>query len=194
MKMNLFLCLALLPLVGAARETPAPSVRCERIYRTPRETPGLTNLSPIQAIDDAAWIWIDASEAHATPLFVRFRLPFQSDGTAFDLDVSADERFALTIDGQLVLRGPHRGLVDHWNYQSYRIRASKGPHVIEATVSQLGSVRPSTAESLYDGDGRKNRRDTCEGLRFCDTSADLANLPPRVGELYPRDADGLPVL
>ncbi len=151
MKMNLILCLALLSLVGAANETPAPSVRCERICRTPRETPGLTNLSPIQEIDDAEWIWIDVPEAESVPLIVRFRLPFQSDGTAFDLDVSADERFVLTIDGLLVSRGPHRGLVDHWNYQSYRIRASKGPHVIEATVSRLGSFRPSAQVSWRGG-------------------------------------------
>lgn len=150
MKVNLFLCLALLPLVGRPAH-PVSSLRCERIYRTPRETQGLTNLSPIQEIDDAAWIWIDSPEAGSAPLIVRFRLPFQSDGTAFDLDVSGDGRYVLTIDGQVVSRGPHRGLVNHWNYQSYRVSPSKGPHVIEATVARLGSFSPSSQVSWWQG-------------------------------------------
>ena len=42
--------------------------------------------------------------------FYRFRRAFVSDGTPLALDVSADERFVLLLDGRPVARGPHHRL------------------------------------------------------------------------------------
>lgn len=91
------------------------AVGAERLFRPARETMGSTNLIPVQEIDAAAWIWSASEPTKDETAFVRFRKTFRSDGSPLVVDVSADERFVLTLDGAFVGRGPHRGFVDHWN-------------------------------------------------------------------------------
>ena len=118
----------------------------ERIFRAPRLTRGNTNIFPVQPIDAAAWL-THPDFAHegaevAAPRLVRFRCAFTSDGAPLVFDVTADERFYLTLDGQFVARGPHRGSVDNWMYQSYRVPLAAGRHVMEAVVWKLGKAAP----------------------------------------------------
>ena len=118
----------------------------ERIFRAPRLTRGNTNIFPVQPIDAAAWL-THPDFAHegaevAAPRLVRFRCAFTSDGAPLVFDVTADERFYLTLDGQFVARGPHRGSVDNWMYQSYRVPLAAGQHVMEAVVWKLGKAAP----------------------------------------------------
>ena len=116
----------------------------ERIFRPARVTRGNTGLFPVQAIDRAAWI--SHPEDERTPLdairVLRFRRTFRSDGSPLEFDVTADERFYLTIDGRFIARGPHRGSVENWTYQSYRLPLSAGEHTVEATVWRLGKAAP----------------------------------------------------
>ena len=118
----------------------------ERIFREPRYTRGNTGIFPVQAIDQAAWLTHPAiaGEMQQIPMarIVRFRRVFTSDGSPLEFDVTADERFLLTIDGEFVSRGPHRGTVENWTYQSYRVPLGKGEHVMEATVWKVGSAAP----------------------------------------------------
>ena len=118
----------------------------ERIFRAPRLTRGNTNIFPVQPIDAAAWLTHpdfahEGAEVAALRL-VRFRCAFTSDGAPLVFDVTADERFCLTLDGQFVARGPHRGSVDNWMYQSYRVPLAAGQHVMEAVVWKLGKAAP----------------------------------------------------
>ncbi len=113
----------------------------ERVMKIPRYTRGNTGVLPVQAIDQASWIsHPDIKDEVAyppTPRIVRFRCEFTSDGTPLDFDVTGDERYYLTLDGEFVSRGPHRGTVENWMYQSYRAKLEPGKHVIEATVWRM---------------------------------------------------------
>ena len=151
----------------------------KQIFRPERLEAGSTNIRPSQPIDDAAWIWTEgttlwgeramAPDAWANEIpppasdFYRFRRAFESDGTPLVLDVSADERFVLLLDGVPIARGPHRGLVSHWYYQSYEILGlATGRHLLEAVCWQIGNHAPLAqlswrggfvlkAEGSYDG-------------------------------------------
>lgn len=138
----------------------------ERTYYPARVTRGNTNVIKIQPIDDAAWIWLDADGSPARALsqadnphvehkgdikIVKFKKEFdvaEGDGE-LRFDVSADERFYLTLDGKFVARGPNRAAVENWQYQSYRITGLEpGKHVLEAVVTQLGTHAPLAQLSL----------------------------------------------
>ena len=144
----------------------APSVR--QVFLPERLESGATNIRPVQPIDEAAWIWMKgedvwgaealAADAWQDPLpppcsrFYRFRRAFTADGSPLRLDVSADERFALLLDGRPVARGPHRGLVHRWFYQSYEISGlAPGAHVLEAVCWQLGGHAPIAQLSWRGG-------------------------------------------
>ena len=144
----------------------APSVR--QVFLPERLDAGATNIRPVQPIDEAAWIWMKgedvwgaealAADAWQDPLpppcsrFYRFRRAFTADGAPLRLDVSADERFVLLLDGRPVARGPHRGLVHRWFYQSYEISGlAPGAHVLEAVCWQLGGHAPIAQLSWRGG-------------------------------------------
>ena len=125
----------------------------ERIMREPRFTRGNTNIMKIQPIDQAAWLTHPevANEMANVPVprVVRFRCPFTSDGTPLVFDVTGDERFYLTLDGTFVSRGPHRGTVENWMYQSYRAELTPGEHVLEATVWKMPEKSSPLAQISY---------------------------------------------
>lgn len=154
--------------IGAAEIAPPDMTAVRRIFRLERLEAGSTNIRPLQAIDDAAWIWAEgealwgeramASDAWAngTPPpsseFLKFRCAFESDGSPLVFDVSADERFVLLLDGKPIARGPHRGLVPHWYYQTYEIVGLKrGGHVMEAVCWQIGDHAPIAQLSWRGG-------------------------------------------
>ena len=150
----------------------APALLAEptatRVFRPVRDARGDENVRRVQDIDDAAWVWAPghvvwgvAGESNAWNVrfgmkaapdsFFRLRNRFTSDGSPVEFDVSADERFTLYLDGQRIAEGPHRGLVEHWYYQTYRIEGlAPGEHLLEAVVWQLGLHAP-LAQLSYRG-------------------------------------------
>ena len=110
----------------------------ERVVKPARLYRGNTGVLPVQPIDQAAWLTHpdikDETGAVPAPRIVRFRCEFESDGSPLEFDVTADERYWLSMDGRFVSRGPHRGTVENWMYQSYRARLAPGRHVMEAVV------------------------------------------------------------
>ena len=142
-----------------------------RAFRDARVTRGNTNILRVQPIDEASWVWHpDAKEpkagttdfwsgerhgnlADAGLTILKFRKSFDvadGDGTLV-FDVSADERFVLFLDGRFVARGPNRGTVENWQYQTYVAAGLKpGRHVFEAYVQRLGDFAP-LAQLSYRG-------------------------------------------
>lgn len=111
----------------------------ERIIRPARVARGATSQERLSLFDSACWIThedLKNERITADLRVVRFRCEFkvEEEKASFEIDVSADERFLLTCDGEFVGRGPHRGTVDNWTFQSYRLDLGKGTHVLEAVV------------------------------------------------------------
>ena len=142
-----------------------------RAFRDARVTRGNTNILKVQPIDDASWLWMPGDSGlsqskvdfwegdrkgksvEGDVTFLKFRNEFnvgKDDGTLV-FDVSADERFYLALDGEFVARGPNRGTVENWQYQTYVVDAlAEGPHVIEAVVWKIGDFGP-LAQLSYRG-------------------------------------------
>ena len=142
-----------------------------RAFRDARVTRGNTNILKVQPIDDASWLWMPGDgglsqgkvdfwegdrkgkSVEGDVTFLKFRNEFnvgKNDGTLV-FDVSADERFYLALDGEFVARGPNRGTVENWQYQTYVVDAlAEGPHVIEAVVWKIGDFGP-LAQLSYRG-------------------------------------------
>ena len=137
------------------------SFSVKRVFREARVTRGNTNVMKLQPVDDASWIWIpgDSGEAgrsvewgdhpqadvSADAKFVAFRAEFETKegDEPLTIDVSADERFYLTLDGRFVGRGPNRGTVENWQYETYEIAfARPGRHVMTAIVQKIGNNAP----------------------------------------------------
>ena len=120
----------------------AGALEVEQVFRPERFTRGNTSLVPVQPIDAAAWVWLDGvgvAQGDFTP-FVRFRCDFAADPAApLRFDVSADARFVLLLDGAVIARGPHKGVVNRWYYETYAVRdLAAGMHRMEAVVFDPG--------------------------------------------------------
>ena len=125
-----------------------------RIFRDPRYTRGNTGITRIQPIDEAAWVWHPALVEEIPglrPRVVRFRAEFDATDEPLVFDVSADERVVLALDGEIVLRGPNRGLVENWQYHTYEARLAPGRHVFEATCWTIGEAAPLAQLSWKGG-------------------------------------------
>ena len=125
-----------------------------QVFKPERFQRGDTNVSRLQDIDDAHWVWHPTAKSQGGVgqfAFLRFRKAFTADETPLRFDVSADERFILLLDGEPVSFGPHRGMVENWLYQSYEARLSPGRHLMEAIVWVMGPHAPSAQLSWRGG-------------------------------------------
>jgi len=132
-----------------------------QMFREPRYTRGNENMRFTSPLDEAAWIAHPDAREGSAPVFFRFRKTFVAEGAPLRFDVSADERFILLLDGEEISRGPHRGMVTRWFYQTYEIPLAAGEHTLEAVVWRLGEFAPAAqlsfscafvlkAEGVYD--------------------------------------------
>ena len=125
--------MSVLPLQAVSAVAP----EIERIFRPARHSRGNTNILRLQPIDEASWVW--KGDAPKT-CFLKFEKEFEVKEGDDDLviDVSSDERFVLMLDDIIIARGPNRGTVENWQYQSYRIsKLSPGRHKIAAIAWTL---------------------------------------------------------
>lgn len=115
-----------------------------QVFREERFTRGNVNLRQMQPADDADWIWIDDGGPTKNEMdAVRFSCSFDAVATPLEIDVSGDERFVLFLDGREIARGPHKGAVNHWYYETYAIDGlESGTHRMEAVVYRMESRRP----------------------------------------------------
>ena len=154
--------------VAAVLFVEASAVEVRPVTKPARYSRGDENVRVVQSADRASWIWMPGHEVFgvaaldedrrarsrkdgAPSWFFRFRNDFASDGTPLRFDVTADERFVLYLDGRAIARGPQRGMVEHWYYQSYEITGlTAGSHRLEAVCWQLGANAP-VAQLSYRG-------------------------------------------
>ncbi|MCL2646652.1 MAG: hypothetical protein FWD61_06550 [Phycisphaerales bacterium] len=114
---------------------------CKRVYIHPPavihgERPG------VFAAGKAAWIWLDDAPPDK-PVAARFTNRFHLDEPVrVVVHVSADQRYRLSLDGEVISRGPHRGDLAHWAFLSYELSLSAGEHVLEADVVWMGDYAP----------------------------------------------------
>ena len=108
------------------------------------------NIYRLYEIEKAAWVWHPAAP-QGTPATLLFRNQFSVDQeTATTVHVSADQRYELSLDGQLISLGPDRGDLPHWSFASYRLKLAPGAHTLEALVAWIGDDAPC-AQITYRG-------------------------------------------
>ena len=130
------------------------AVEVKQIFRAERFNRGDTNVSRLQEIDAAHWVWHPTAVSRGEVgkyAFLRFRKEFMANADPLTFDVSADERFVLLLDGKRIAEGPHRGSPENWLYQSYEAKIAPGKHVMEAVVWVLGPYAPSAQLSWRGG-------------------------------------------
>ena len=95
--------------------------------------------------------WVVNRET-AVPQVVAFRKRFTLGGDAtVRVHVSADERYELFLDGRRIGRGPERGDVNNWFFETYDLDIPKGEHVVVARVWSLGERAPFAQMTLRPG-------------------------------------------
>ena len=126
--------------VGLRCQSPAA---VQRIFRQPSYTRGNAGLTVRYEIERASWISHPSARDEGGGLFVRYRCAFRAESQEpFEIDVSGDGRFTMLLDGEVIARGPHRGLVENWQFQSYRLSLDAGEHLLEAVAWSAGEKAP----------------------------------------------------
>ena len=140
---------------GEASGTMAPDGgNVARVFRPGRYSRGDAGVRTLQPIDRAQWIWPTEFRneiAVAPERYFRFRREFVSPGGTARIDVSADERFVLVLDGRIIARGPDRGMVENWMYHTYDVDLPVGPHTLDAIVWRIGEAAPLAQLSWRGG-------------------------------------------
>ena len=99
--------------------------------------------------------WISHPKQHADePAVVAYRKRFSlSEKAAIVINVSADERYELFLDGERVGRGPERGDRENWFYETYEFELEAGDHIFVARTWWIGpgSIAPYAQMSVRPG-------------------------------------------
>jgi alpha-L-rhamnosidase len=94
---------------------------------------------------DASWISPPSASLREYGVF-HFRKSFELDAKPdeFIINVSADNRYRLFVNGNAVCSGPARGDMEHWRFETIDISQwlVKGKNVITATVWNFGEFMP----------------------------------------------------
>lgn len=95
------------------------------------------NIRPGHPAERASWVWAPDRGAQETAL-LEFVLPVDlgvsETRTPIRLHISADNRFQVRLDGELVACGPDRSDVDHWAATSLEWMAGPGAHELRVLV------------------------------------------------------------
>jgi len=100
---------------------------------------------------DAQWIW--HPDSHGTDYKVLlFKRSFTlKKSKTIRVNISADQRFELFADGELVGRGPERGDRFNWFVHSYEIKLPKGKHSLVARCWWIGDMAPFSQITIRGG-------------------------------------------
>jgi alpha-L-rhamnosidase len=124
--------------VGASDETST----WERVVTHVARLPLDGNIQPLYEIEKAAWVWAEDAGVDEK-LVLEFENKFEiEEATEVVVHVTADQRYELFIDGELMSLGPDRSDVNHWAFATYRLRLPAGTHRLTATVAWIGDDAP----------------------------------------------------
>jgi len=102
----------------------------------------------------AYWIQVPGESTHGYGVY-QFRKTFTltAKPASFKVNVSADNRYKLYVNGEFVSLGPARGDVFHWNYETIELgeHLKEGKNVIAAVVWNYGDMRPEAQISYQTG-------------------------------------------
>jgi alpha-L-rhamnosidase len=91
----------------------------------------------------AQWVG-HADQMGQKPVVIAYRCRFSaSQDEQIRIHVSADERYELFLDGVRIGRGPERGDVDNWFYETHDLTLTAGDHTLVARTWWLGEHGPS---------------------------------------------------
>jgi alpha-L-rhamnosidase len=140
-----------------------------RIAVPPSSSHADSNIRPRYAIENAAWLWHPSAN---DPVALRFKNHFAiTEPMNIRLHVSADERYELSLDGEVFSMGPDRGDLEHWSFASYELMLAAGTHTLEAVVWWLGPLSPLAQMSSRGGficaaEGLEDKLNTGKGSWF----------------------------
>jgi hypothetical protein len=104
-----------------------------------------TELKAFSSKTDAKWIYVPETERNDPGLYL-FRKTFALDSVPerFEVNVSADNRYKLYINEQLVSVGPVIGDIRNWNYNTVDLKPYliTGKNLISAKVWNEGDLKP----------------------------------------------------
>lgn len=109
--------------------------------------------------EGSAWVrgdwpafWISCPGVPSGPQVVAYRLTVAvARRQVVRWHVSADERYALYLDGQCVGRGSGRGSPWRWHYESFAAELAPGRHTLVARVWRLGDAAPVAQMHVREG-------------------------------------------
>jgi len=101
---------------------------------------------------DAHWIGCKEGFNPTQPVIATYRLKITlSDPLDVVVHVSADERYRLRLNGEVVARGSERGDADNWYYESFKLSLKPGTHVLAATVWSFRERAPYAQMTVGHG-------------------------------------------
>jgi hypothetical protein len=142
--------LLILILVAHCNVAVAETATWARITTPVAQVPQDSNIQQLYEIEKAAWVWAEGAGIDEK-LVLEFENAFDVvEDTEVVVHVTADQRYELFLDGQLMSLGPDRSDVSHWSFASYRLRLPAGPHKLSATVAWIGDDAPC-AQATHRG-------------------------------------------
>ncbi|HLO97134.1 MAG TPA: hypothetical protein VK171_00950, partial [Fimbriimonas sp.] len=93
--------------------------------------------------------FVSIKDAVVRPLFVVYRLEFEvAVAKTIRIHVTADERYRLFLNDQVLGEGSERGDAEHWFYESYDLELGAGKHSLSALVWSLGDQHAPFAQTI----------------------------------------------
>ena len=113
----------------------------------------------------ASWIAVPDQPLHDYGVYqFRKKISLDAKPSSFIVHVSADNRYKLYVNGQLVSLGPARGEIYHWNFETVDIASylKQGDNLIAAIVWNFGDMKPEAQISyqtafILQGDGENEK-------------------------------------
>lgn len=102
---------------------------------------------PWEIVPEWPGMWLELPGGRG---FARYRLKV-TGAVAARVHVTADERYELYVDGELIGRGPERGDGANWFFETFDLDLVAGEHRIEARVWAIGAGAPWAQVSVRPG-------------------------------------------
>ena len=115
----------------------------------------LLALSPGALAETGADAWITHPDRPPAPVVLEFRRELTAERvpTHLPVEITADNRFVLRVNGVVAARGPSTGTLQSWRYSTVDLAPLMRPgrNELHAHVWNYGNVAPLAQQSLATG-------------------------------------------